>query len=373
MAPILVLLLIAIHYKDIARWSVTTKTTGVVLSFVTLLPFLIATLSMAKTVDQTSGLFLNGPFIKAQHMEFRSYLVLLPEIFTKLIFNSYLLVIWEYCKNLIHSFSIDFFFLTGPKTVNGVAGHGLFYIFELITLVIGFATAWKRREKFLLFFFLWFVLEVAVIAMTQEVPHPTRSFLQVIPLVVFSAYGPVSAWEYITKVKQVIFKRGLHILSIFVVSYAVLTYMVTYFFVFPINQAKIWRSQESELSKYLAANEGKYDAIIIDPKTDFSYTGLVFYTKFHPEIYHKNVSYKEDGLLLTADKIGKYRFEKIDWDKYPTSKKTLFVTDKDSAAGKAVLKEFSYPTKNIVLPENEKVISYPYAESAYILVESPKE
>jgi hypothetical protein len=372
-APILLLTLTALHYKEVKKWPRINKIVGGLFAVAMFLPLAITLKNGSGFSNQVAGVFLNGVSTKSRLLEFRSYLIGIPEIYSKLFFNSQIMTIWEFLKNLLHSFSTEFFFFVGPKPLNGIANHGVFYPFELITIVVGLYTGWKRKEKYLRFFFLWLAIGILLIAMTQEVPHPTRSFMQVIPFVIFSAYGLLAIWNALKTIRHAIQRSMLQFGMIAVISYAVLIYFTTYFFVFPANEAKVWRASEADLITHLAKIEKNYDRIVIDSKTDFSYMALAFYTKLPPAEYQKKVVYKQAGLLTTAAKLKKYEFAEIDWDAYNSTRNTLYVTTIDGYQGKPVLQILTFPERQIVMPIGRTIGTFPFKDPAYVLIESPRE
>ena len=367
-APFLLFALAIIYRDNVKKWSRFTKILSGFGSLLVITPFILALWNESGLVDQTSGVFLNGLITQANHLEFRSYLINAPDIYAKLFFNSYMLIAWEYSKNIVKSFSTDFFFFASPKSVNGIANHGLFYPFEAVTIAFGLYSALKQRAAYMLYFSIWLAFGVLLISMTQEVPHPTRSFTQVVPLTVFSAFGALALWKFLDKLRHKKISIMARTLALLIIFYSGLTYFTSYFYMFPTDKAILWRSEEAALVAELQKYDSMYTKVIIDKKTDFAYTALAFYLKYDPNAYHKSTIYQPDGLLITAKTIGKYEFTEVDMEDLDTDPKTLYVITEDSYKEGAVVSKIYYPERPIVSVTDSGIISYPHKDTAYVLV-----
>ncbi|HSW75701.1 MAG TPA: glycosyltransferase family 39 protein [Candidatus Saccharimonadales bacterium] len=372
LAPLLLSSLVSLYRSEIRRMPRIRILLCMLFGFLLALPLIVTLKEGSGLHNQIGGVFLTGTNTKAQQTEIRSYLLNLPSFYSKVFFNSPLLILLDYLRNIVMSFSVDFFFINGAKYVNGVANYGMFHAFEFVTIMIGLYNGIKKRVNFLTFFLIWSALLVILISLTVETPHPTRSFMLVVPLSVFSAYGSILVWEYISGARGRLSKPLLQLLLIIISSYSVIYYFTIYFFMFPANQAKIWRSADQGLITFLTAHEEEYDKIIIDNKLDFSYTALAFYKELSPVTYQSDVRYRKDGLLSTASKLGKYEFTDVNWDSYYSNDRILYVTTADGFTNKPVYKTFYYPERPVSLSVNGTIVVFPHKDTAYVLIRNVK-
>jgi hypothetical protein len=248
---------------------------------------------------------------------------------------------------------------------------GMFNLAEFFFIPIGLFLSFKRQEKYLSVFLLWAVIVVLVGSITNQVPHPTRSYIIIIPLTVFSAYGLYCITDYLSKAANKI-KIAAYIIFISIFSYSLVFYITSYFFRFPQEYAKSWRSEDKAVAEFVQQHEKNYDRVVFDTRADYAYTSWLFYSKFPPSDFIGDSSYVKDGLLNTLSKTGKYEFHQVDWKKeYPVSQKVLFITSPNVAAGGVgILKTFYYPLRPVVNITNNNIVGYPYNEPAYVAIET---
>ena len=148
-------------------------------------------------------------------------------------------------------------------------------------------------------------------------------------------------------------------------------FIFSYIFRFPIVYSSTWRPEDKSLALYLKNNQTKYSEIYIDYDTNFIYTSLVFYQKYNPNKYLKNVSYLEKPLFSQASSLGKYKFENINFDKITSKQKILVVVNgKDNVNGFKLIKTFYYPTRPVVLFVDNKYMQFPVTDAVYKVYEN---
>ena len=241
--------------------------------------------------SSTSGtLLFSSAEVQARLLEFRSYLVVLPPLFTKIFFNISVLSLFQYMQNSLSYFSVSFLFLTGSAHGNhGIGNVGQMYIIELLFVCVGLVVSAKTGAKQYLFFLLWATFVILVAATTREAPHATRGFFLIIPLVVFSAVGCISIIRFfITRTKRSIRYGSIVVISLFFI-FNMLYYLVSYYNRFPIFYAPQWRSEDAALVDFLHANESKYEQILIDKDTDLIYSSLLYHLPFPPKEFQETV------------------------------------------------------------------------------------
>lgn len=366
LTPLFLLSLVWTYRVTLMKWNKILLSLLALLFLLLLSPIVITLFGHSGLQTQTTGVFISGVDTKAQAMELRSYFFLLPGLYTKLFFNTPLLLLWQYLKNIVSFFSVNFFFISGATDgINGVLNTGMLYFIDFPFILFGLYSGITKKVRYLTPFYLWLILVILVVSITKDIPHPTRSFKIIIPLIVFSAYGFMVFFEVLKKRFSPV-ARNLFLGSILMVfGYSILYYFTLYFFRFPIQQAKVWRTEDANVVAYVTKHEKQYDHIVFDPSADFSYTSLVFYQKYSPTLFQKQARYQQTGLLSTVSTLGKYNFTGI----ISPQGRTLYITNIDGIKTNGVLKTFYYPPKHIVEVINGEITNYPYAEPAYIVIE----
>lgn len=97
---------------------------------------------------------------------------------------------YTYLQNFASIISGGFFFVSGSSNGNqGIGNVGVFYLFELPFFITGIIVYFKRKQSSLELFIGWLVINIFTLALSKEVPHATRGFFLVIPIVVLTALG----------------------------------------------------------------------------------------------------------------------------------------------------------------------------------------
>jgi 4-amino-4-deoxy-L-arabinose transferase-like glycosyltransferase len=365
-SPLILGTLILLNYKKFFRFSRLFLISYGAVFVIFLLPFILTLTSQSGLQNQQNGVFITGLYEKANFLELRSYFFHLPSIINVLFFNKIVLITLTYLKNVFGFFSVDFFFINGESNpINGIVGHGMFYFVELVFILTGLYLGIKKRVKYLLIFYIWLIVVILLNALTVRTPHATRSYMAIIPMIIFSAYGFFSIIEYLCFSKKKITASAL-VLLLLIFIYSVLYFLGNYFLKFPVQLAKTWKAEDRFVIEFVSKNQTKYSKIIFDKKADINYMQLLFYAKYSPQEYQANSEYQKNGLLNILARVGKFEYRDIDWGKACDSKKsTLFVTDSVPHNNCLLVESFYLPTRPVVIVIDENIISYPYKELVY--------
>lgn len=365
LAPLLLVLFIAVYRKKVKNISKPEFVATVIVSILILLPF-VNTLLQSGGVSSAKGtLIFSSSVVQAQLLEFRSYLIDQPPFFVKVFFNQLTSTLWYYLNSIAGYFSVQFFFISGSSHGNhGIGNIGQFYLFELPLMIIGIVrVVWEKKISSRLLL-LWTALVILVASLTRESPHATRSFFLITPLIIFSAFG-------LLKLLSAIRMRFLFIIIAGIVSYNLVYYFSSYYVRFPILYAKAWRSEDKALALYLKENENKYDKIIFDKTAGFIYTSLLFFWGYSPSTFQNTMVRGPDDKEGFSEilSFGKFEFKEVDWSK-DLKEGTLIITSIEDIPEEAVFKKvFSYPKRPVVLSRKGEIIQYPVEEFAYAVVE----
>lgn len=338
-----------------------------------LVPFLFSFFSKGGLQSAHGTLLFSSSASQAPLLEFRSYLIALPPIITKIFFNSLFLSLWQYINNIFSYFSVSYFFVQGSAHGNhGIGNVGQFYLFEFIFIIIGIISLIKEKLRFRIDFFIWTFLVIVIAAATREVPQATRSFFLVVPFTIFSAYGFIFLLKKILILKNTSVKNIVLVFGAFYIFYNLFFYFSSYYIRFPILYAKSWRAEDKTIAEYIMQNQNKYDSIIFDTNSGYIFSSLLFYTKYPPLKFQKSAVWDTDdsegfSKLLSFDK---FIFKDVDWSKDIQKDKTLIVTSNDKKPKDITpVATFYYPKRPVVLSVGQNLIQYPVEDVAYVLIE----
>lgn len=373
LASALYLYIILFYRKQFIKTRKSELAATTIVSLILLVPF-VSTLLTSGGASSAKGTFLlTSSAVQAPLLELRSYMLHTPSLFSKLFFNSLILSFWQFLQNMVSYFSVPFFFTSGSAHGNhGIGTVGQFYLVELPLMVYGIYTIVRQKLTYGYFLIGWGILVIIIASLTRDVPHATRSFFLLVPLVIFSAAGFLSLLHFLKKINPKI-RYLTTALLVFVFAYNILYYFTSYYIRFPIAYAKSWRSEDKALTEFIKEREGNYDTVVFDKKAGFVYTSLLFYLPYPPASFQQSVKREPDDTegFSTVTSFGKYEFRDIDWEHELTNKNALIITTKENLPeGVAVLKTFTYPRRPIVLSVKEKIIQYPLEEEAYAAVET---
>jgi uncharacterized membrane protein YgdD (TMEM256/DUF423 family) len=299
---------------------------------------------------------------QAETLEFRSYMTNRP---AQLLFSPAFLYMWHYLKNIFSFANVIFFFVSGPNhPINGIPNFGMFHLIEFITIPLGLFIAIKRKLSYLYPFLALMGAVVLFGSITREVPHPTRTYALLYPMIIFSSYGLVIITEWIKQQRNKVIRIGTSLIIVGFFLYSTSLYITTYFLYFPTTYAKDWRAADSTLASFLKQKDPQYNHIIIEENADFAYTSLLFYTQADPKIAQTG-EHGNDGLLTTLKKFGKYEYKKINPDTDVHQENTLIVTSNEQALNAQQIAEFDLPVAKKVLFFDNKLLEIPQKEIKY--------
>ena len=343
-------------------------------SLVFFLPFLLTFFDKEGFNSSKGTLIFSSAQVIAPLIEFKSYIIYLIPLFTKVFFNIPALQVWHYLQNIAGYLSVEFFFINGsPHGNHGIGNVGQFYLIELPFILIAIFYILKNKIKWGVFLLLFSLVVVLVASLTREVPHATRSFFLTAPFEIFSAFGLITLFKKIKNLKNANIKTLAFLLLSIASLYGIVYYFTSYYVRFPILYAKAWRSEDKDLSSYIKKNESNFEKIIFDEKAGFIYTSFLFYTKYPPILFQSIVKREEDDSegLSKVKSFGKYEFKNVDWSKDYKEKNVMIITSVDNLPQEITPTEkFLYPLRPVVISLKQTTISYPVEEQAYVLVES---
>ena len=374
LSPILFILILIFFGDKIKTIKKEERILTIIVSLVLMLPFLLTFFQTAGFNSSKGTLIFSSAQVIAPLVEFKSYLIYLFPLLSKIFFNMPILQAWHYLQNAAGYLSVDFFFIQGSSHGNhGIGNVGQFYLFELPFILTAIFSILKNKIKWGFFLLLFSLMVILVASFTREVPHATRSFFLTAPFEIFSAFGLIIILNQIKNIKNVNIKIIILGLLSIIILHNIIYYFTSYYVRFPILYAKAWRSEDKDLSSYIKNNESGFDKIIFDEKAGFIYSSLLFYTKYPPVLFQSVVKREEDDSegFSKVNYFGKYEFRNIDWSKDYKEKNVMIISSVDNLPKEITPKKtFFYPLRPVVISLKQKIISYPVREQAYVLVET---
>lgn len=372
--PMLFVYILCVLYKDSFRNSKKQLIGYLVTCGIVLFPLSVSVFSEGGLQSTQGTLLFSSAVVQAPLVEFRSYLIELPQLYSKIFFNSVFLTLFQFIKNIFSYFSVNFFFLTGSLHGNhGIGNVGMFYIFESITILLGVYKLFITKSKWNSLLIFWTVGIIAVASLTRETPHATRSFFIIPPFIIFSALGLYTLIMYIHTFKNKIIRSMVYAVGGLCIFYSVIYYLTMYYVQFPLLYAKQWRSEDKALVQYINSQKSNFSKIIIDKNAGFIYSSYLFHSKFSPE-HFQNVStrFERDNEGFTPlQSIDTIEYKDINWEEDLKTPNTLIITSvNEKPENVSIVKEFYYPKRPVAVALNQEILQFPVEDVAYVVIKT---
>lgn len=287
-----------------------------VLIFIILTQLIYNTVAVNKRFDQVS--IFNNPrtqlLLDEQIREDRSTPLMTTRIFHNKLVNYTRTVLQNYSQYL----SLDFLALKGgyPQRIR-IPDTGLFYIWEIIFLLVGIYIALKRHTREGIFLLcLWFFLLLPATITFDDIPNVYRTVIIVPILIIFIALGIKEGHHLLLSIgnKQItaIFITGLLLIILYEGVYFAHQYIVHE------NRHQSWYRNYAMKDLISALNQyaPNYQKVIIT-KTNTSYIHILFYNKIDPRIYQASGSHMD----IDNTGFGIYNFTSQECPLYVTKDK----------------------------------------------------
>ncbi len=320
--PILFLVLAIIYWRDLMRipkkWVLSALLVGIILSFPMM--YDIATnkeaLMRARGVsvfsDQTQ--FLKGNVGKVLEDKKNNDAIGL------LIDNRRV----EYGKAVISGyishFDFNWLFVKGDIERHHAPFMGLMYLFELPFFLTGiyllfFGDFSKKTKLTILSIILITPIPASI---TSGVPHAVRAinFLPVIQI--FTAFGLIQSFRYVSKLK---FKKIIYCFTVLFFVFNFAYFLDQYFVQQNYYFSENWQYGYEKAIKDIKPIMGYYEKIVVsnDRPLDQSYIFFLFYLGYSPSSYQNEVKDSSGGFRENHS-FGKFQFRNINWEKEDKNK-----------------------------------------------------
>ena len=350
--PLIVLGLCFVHKKTI--FSKSKVFLLPVLVGVLLLLQLTRDLIKPEAVSRAAGVGLfadTGPFWRTnqqrgQHDDLNS-------IASKAFHNKAVNYGLAFAENYFEHFSGDFLFLSGDDIQRDkVPDTGQGYLLGLLFLIIGLWGIAKIPDVWVPIL-LWLLIAPVAAALTFQSPHALRAQNMVIPLMIISAHGAISIFNWLKLILQ---SKQLHI-----TCYVLLIMIFVWDFTRYLHQYYMHMSKEysfssqygvKELVDYISDNQYNFREVVVTDRYDQPYILFLFYMKYSPEKFQKeHVLTERDGFgFSTVRRFGKYTFISTSpWDKIRTEHPNALIagTDEEIPDAANIQKTVYFPSGKI--------------------------
>jgi len=322
--PLCLIGMLLLFYKNLIldKWLIFF---GVLISFFIVLSLITLNTSASNKISTLS--ILNDPsVIYNRDGIFKGDKANDSEFVKKILYNKYTAVIYQFGQNYVGAFSPSYLFDKGGEKLQHNLGYfGNFYLFDALLLLVGLLCLFWYHEKAILFLLPWFLIGPIPSALTRDTPNTTRLFLLLPLAVILMAYG-------VRKLMDVLYSKKLY--KVFI-GIAALLYTINiiyfldgYFVHFNAERMRYWRYGNKQAVE-LATKYPTYNIIVRGPE-DFHYIYFLFYTKYDPQMFRKEVQYyplTSEGFLYVKS-FGRFHFvNEIDYNKLKSH--TIYVDSID--------------------------------------------
>lgn len=259
-------------------------------------------------------------------------------------------------------FSPRFLFFEGDwqNFRHSAPNHGMFLVSDVIFLIAGLASIFKKKSKSIIFILLWLLLSPLPAALTRDQVHAVRSLNLVIPLTIVLAFGLLVVVNWIKKLKNPLLLTANYLLLVGIYTASVIYFLDAYFLHLPAHNAKYWYYGYKQVVEKITPIQNNYDEIIFQQSYAQPYIYFLFYQKYDPAKYQAQAKLTESkigdvGLVENLDNIS---FETFSWPAAAT-KGDLVIGDDVSTFGSKDDKSFKLVSE----------IKYPNGMTAFRILE----
>lgn len=237
-------------------------------------------------------------------------------------------LIWEnrrfvYAKTIaegyLSHFSLKWLFVSGDNDRHHAPDTGLLYLWELPFLLWGMTAVFKRSGVMRNLLFGWLLITPIAASVTNETPHAIRTLVALPLPQIFTAFGLIRAYVYVSLLlKRMGKKLRLLLYSILLLSFLALVFNIGYYFHMyyshmNIEYSQFWQYGYKQAVEYTEANKSKYKKIVVSTKLEQPHMFYLFYMKYDPVSYLQEGGTASGGFKEERNKFDVYEFRPINW------------------------------------------------------------
>lgn len=362
--PIIVLVLIVLHWQQAKNWKKYSVAAAVFALFLFVSFWTMFTGAGGRGAD-VAIFNPTGGWSAVADSRFEADRNGLPDFLSRIFSNKLTYTTNEFIKSYLSYLSPQFLFTQGAGewTYGMVAGHGVLYLVELPFLIFG---VWKiarsrlTRSDPVTLIIIWILLAPIPAALAKGPGFAAnRAAIMMPALQIFSAFGAIVLWDVVRKKWP---RRKNILLSCYLVALLLcFSFFLESYIYHTKDQAKGMLYGRKQAAEFIQSNGQNYPQIVMSRSLSEPQIYVAFYTKWDPEDYQKSTSdwlrYKSEGHSFVDQlgeyHLGKYVFSSLDYQKYSKSL-VLFVAKPGEVPKEGkIIKTINYPesTPAIILAE----------------------
>jgi 4-amino-4-deoxy-L-arabinose transferase-like glycosyltransferase len=301
LVPIFIILLIIINWKELLRYPKKIINISLIILAIFVAPFVILAIAGQSFARVT---YTNIFILWANELS--------PKIYY---------FIWDVVGRYISYFSpYNLFIRESQEPATIIAGNSIFYVFEFIPLVIGFIYLLKNSKKYKDFLVLLLISPFPATA-TWNFFQPGRTMSLFACYSILIGVGLYKIINIFPKLLQKILISTLVLFSLLNAFYLMDSINVY----LPVRDGGNWQSEFRYIVPVVMQYADKYDQVIINTPQAQPYIFYLFYGKYDPAKYLKELDLTYIGTPRKHYDFGKFHFRTINWNEDKNIKNTLFV------------------------------------------------
>lgn len=283
--PLIVFVSLIIYRKDLLKFSKKILAASILIGILATLPLVLLNPKQAITGRYETTT------LKARSQDLEKSVNMIGEDRSakqsagSIIHNRRVVILKSTLQKYISHFDINYLFTTGDDNPrHHVKTNGLLFLFMLPPILYGIFLSLKKNSKELLFLFSWLIIAPIPAAFGDAFPHAIRSYLMIVPLMIF---GSIGIRKILTFGKLAKFTPALSTLILLI---TVVSFFHNYFVHYDKEEYSSWQYGYKVSVEASLALMGQYEKVIVDPGFEQGYIFWLFYTKFDPKLYQETGS-----------------------------------------------------------------------------------
>lgn len=293
--PLFGIVLIFIYFKQLIKLSLKWKIGILLLLAVFSMPLIFDTISGKSGYRFSYTNIFTDPTIPKEIDVQRSIdtgserLGMQPTTLSKINHNKLLYFGESFVKNYLASFSTQFLFLDGDSIRRHSVGRiGQFYLFEVVTILIGLLMLLKIKSTTRPILLSWILLSPIPASLTVGGGnHATRLILLLIPLIILSGLGLESIIKFLG---SRYISRIFFFIFFLIIVVSVYFYLHRYFVHYPLEQERIWHYGFKQAILKVENSEKSFDRVLFTSSIEEPIPFILFWTKYSPEKFQESRS-----------------------------------------------------------------------------------
>lgn len=233
-----------------------------------------------------------------------------PLSISSIFHNKLSVTIDRFFVNYFRMFTMNAMFFNGTGNfIHSIGPHGQFHTYTLPFFFIGIYQLLKSKKKEGLLLFGWLLLGPVPGAIT-DMNNPFRSSLLLPVPIILSSFGIFWFFTYIKQWKSLLRFGAISVILI-TASVHIISYLVTYFYDFPVYGSAWWRHEENKALEFAHSQRNNYQSIFVTDNLENNYA---FAFAIDPKEFQKSYMKKEQYNGVEYVKLNNIYFGKFDHD-----------------------------------------------------------